>query len=45
MDHRTIQGYRDLQMLDVGRAIEEFLVLVGFDFIVPAQTGDGIASR
>ena len=45
VDYRAIQCHGYLQMFNLGRPVEELPVLVGFDFIVPANTGDRLASR
>ncbi len=42
VDYRAIERHGNLQMLDLGRPIEKLPVLVCFDFIVPANTGDGV---
>ena len=45
VDDRAIECHGDLQMFNLGRSIEELPMLVRFDFIVPADTGNGVASR
>ncbi len=45
VDYRAIERYSDLQMLDLGRPVEELPVLVGFDLVIPANTGDRVTPR
>jgi len=45
VDYRTIERHGDLQMFDMRSSIEELPVLVRFDLVIPANTGDRIATR
>jgi hypothetical protein len=45
MDYRAIERHGNLQMLDLGRPIEKLPVLVCFDLVVPANTGDRVTPR
>ncbi len=45
VDYRAIQCHGNLQMFNLGRPVEELPVLVGFDFIIPANTGDRVTPR
>ncbi len=45
VDYRAIQCDGNLQMLDLGRPIEKLPVLVCFDLVIPANTGDRVTPR
>ena len=44
VDYGAVECYGNLQMLDLGRPIEKLPVLVGLDFIVPANTRNRVAA-
>jgi hypothetical protein len=45
VDYRAIQCHGYLQMFDLGRPIEKLPVLVCFDLVIPANTGDRVTPR
>jgi hypothetical protein len=45
VDYRAIERHGDLQMFDMRGSIEELPVLVRFDLVIPANSGDRVTPR
>jgi hypothetical protein len=45
VDYRAIERHGDLQVFDLGRSVKELPMLVCFDLVIPANTGDRVTPR